>query len=78
VNPGGPWNGWSAYWLAWLALGFLVPELIALFTNPANTLSWQVWRLAGVGQPGAWSFAHFIVAAFCIWLAGHFVLGLWR
>lgn len=77
TQDGGPWNAWSLYWLLWMAVGFLVPEFWALFTNPANTLSAQVWHLAGVGNPGTWSFAHFTIAAFCIWLTGHFLFGWW-
>lgn len=79
MKPYGAWNAWSVYWLLWLGLGFLGPEMWALLTgNPDNTLSDQVWRLAGVGQGGGWSFAHFIVAAFCLWLLGHFVFAWWR
>ena len=75
---GSGWNGWSLYWLLWIGPLFLIPEFIALFTNPRNTLSYQVWHLAGVGQPGQWSFAHFVILAFCVWLSFHFVLGWFR
>ena len=76
----GDWNGWSFYWIVvWGLSGFLVPEMWALLTgHPENTLSDQVWRLAGVGNGGGWSFAHFVVAAFMVWLTGHFVWGLWH
>lgn len=74
----GGWNRWSVYWLIWAGVFFLGPEMYALFTNPSNTLSDQVWRLAGVGNGGGWSFAHFFVAAFCVWLCLHFIFGWFR
>ena len=70
-------NLYSLLWLLWL-VAFLVLEIYALVTNAYNTLSENVWRLTGVGQPGGWSFAHFMVAAFCLWLACHFVFGWFR
>lgn len=76
------WNTWSIYWLLWLAIGFCVPEFWALGTgHPENTLSEQVWHLTGqTGAAGTahWTFAHFVVAAFCVWLAGHFVFHWWH
>jgi hypothetical protein len=73
------WNGWSAYWLFWLGVGFLVPESIALFTgHPENTLSEQVWHLSEQGARGGWTFGHFMVAAFVVWLAFHLILGWFR
>jgi len=74
----GAWNWWSVYWLIWLGVFFMVPEMWALFTNPANTLSDQVWRLTGQGVSSQWSFAHFVVLAFCVWLLGHMAFGWWR
>lgn len=74
----GHWNLWSVYWLLWLLVGFLVPELVALFTNPDNTLSDQVWRLIGLNGHDPWNFARFFVAAFMVWLTLHFVLGWFR
>lgn len=76
---GSPWNGFSIYWLCWLGIGFLVPEMWALITGrPQDTLSAQVWNLTGQGTTNGWNFAHFVVAAFCVWLLGHFVFGWWR
>lgn len=79
---------WTTYWTAWFSVmagTFLVPELYALFTNPANTLSANVWRMEGFvpGQSIAgWSFAHFAFTGVLIllfaWLIGHFGWGLWR
>lgn len=73
------WNGWSIYWAFWLGVLFLVPETFALWTgHPENTLSEQVWHLTEQGARGGWTFAHFMVAAFCVWLLFHFVLGWFR
>jgi hypothetical protein len=70
------------YWLAWLALGFGIPEGIALATgHPGNTLSDTVWHWCDV-TPGStlghWTFLHIVLAALMFWLSGHFVLGIWR
>jgi hypothetical protein len=79
---------WKLYWALW-ALGtfasFLIPELIAVFTNPKNTLSWTVWDLEG-GNPGdpigAWTTAHVLLGGallvVLVWLIGHLVFGIWR
>ncbi len=79
------WNGWSWYWIAgWFGLGFLIPELYALATNPKNTLSYQIWHMEGIGlsglaqNPANWSFGHYMIFAMMVWLFGHFVFGLWR
>ena len=67
-------TGWSWYWLLWLAVGFGVPETIALVTgHPERTLSYQVWQLEGA----AGSIVQFVLGAFLIWLFGHLVLHLW-
>jgi hypothetical protein len=74
----GKWDAASVYWALWLGVGFLVPELYWLFKNPVNTLSYQVWRMGQVGSGHPWTFAHYFIAVFMLWLLGHFVLGLWR
>jgi hypothetical protein len=62
------WNGWSIYWLAWIAVGFLPVELYALFSgHPENTLSDQVWHAEGIGA----TFVRYFVGAFTFWLAFH-------
>ena len=74
-------TGWQWYWLCWLLAGFAVPEMIALVTNVRNTLSYTVWGWFGVqeGVPiSHWTFLHFLLMAFMVWLAFHFVLGIWR
>jgi hypothetical protein len=64
------WNGWSAYWGAWIILGFCVPEFYCLFRGkPQNTLSYQVWHLEGNGA----TFARYFVFAFLLWLLIHMV-----
>lgn len=73
-------NGWTAYWAFWLFGGFLGPELYAVFTNPKNTLSWQVWRLEG--PLNRWGFDHYavsvLVVGLAVFLVGHFVWGIFR
>ena len=82
-------SAWSlAYWPAYLAAAavlLLVPEIYALVTNHANTLSDYVWRMLRVrpGQAvGAWDAARLLTfGAWCTavaWLTGHFWFGLWR
>ena len=62
------WNAWSIYWLLWIAVGFVAPELYALVTgHPENTLSYQFWRLEGQGA----TFGRWFVGSFFFWLAFH-------
>lgn len=74
------WNGASLYWLVWVFGGFFAPELYWVFTNPKNTLSYQVWHLEG--PLNRWSFGHYAIAVLVVGLAvflvGHFVWGLFR
>jgi hypothetical protein len=66
------YNGWSLYWLLWIAVGFCVPEFYSLLKGkPQNTLSYQVWHLEGNGA----TFARYFVFAFLLWLLIHMV---WR
>lgn len=63
-------------WLLWIA-AFAAIEFSALgIGRPQDTLSEFVWRIEDVGGP--FTFARYFVAAFCIWLAGHFIFGFWR
>lgn len=75
----GTWNWASLYWLTWLMAGFLPLELWALFSgNSQDTLSDNVWRLVGLNNGSAWTFAHFLVAVLMVWLLFHFVFGWFR
>jgi uncharacterized membrane protein YhaH (DUF805 family) len=70
------------YWAAFLLLGFLVPETIALIRRrPQDTLSDTVWRWCEV-TPGStmahWTALHVFVALFMGWLWFHIVFGIWR
>ena len=72
--------GW--YWLSWMVLGFGVPETIAFVRHrPQDTLSEWVWKVCDV-TPGStvfyWTFLHFLLAAFMVWLSGHMILRIWR
>lgn len=76
---GSGWNWASLYWLIWMGIGFLPLEMWALFSgNPQDTLSDQVWRLTGQGTTTTWTFGHYMILVFCIWLLGHFAFGWWR
>lgn len=68
---GDQWNVWSIYWLIWL-LAFLGPELYAVFANPYNTLSWQVWHLEGTGWSFWRFFFTFVSLGLGVFLTGHF------
>lgn len=79
-------NWFSLYWLGWL-MAFLVPEFWALFTNPANTLSEEVWSIESLNanQPfdfAMWTDTHWAVALLVwmlwLWLSLHFPFGLLR
>jgi hypothetical protein len=64
------YNWWSLYWLIWISVLFLCPEMYALTTgNPQNTLSYQVWNLEGTGA----TFWRYFVFAFLLWLLIHMV-----
>lgn len=66
------WNWATAYWIAWITIGFLPLEIWALASRkPQYTLSDQVWHLEGQGA----SFARYFVFAFLLWLLVHMV---WR
>jgi hypothetical protein len=63
-------------WVIWIAAFFAI-EMSALFTGHSQfSLSELTWRLERVHH--GWTFARFLVAAFCLWLAGHLVWGLWK
>lgn len=80
------WNLMTIYWLVvWFALGFGVPETIALATgHPENTLSEQVWHIEGLGnrvpfwEPWHWTPAHWAIFIGMVWLSGHFDFHIWR
>lgn len=68
----GSLSDWGAFWISWLAFGFLVPELYGVIVNPADTLSDNVWHLEALdlGHPfdfAAWTPLHFAVAI-VVWL----------
>lgn len=76
----------SLYWLGWI-LAFLIPELIMVFTNSANTLSEEVWALEHLNkaQPfdfAMWTDTHWAVAVVLwllfLWLCVHIPFGLFR
>lgn len=77
----------SAYWALWLVLGFLVPELYFVATNPAGTLSDTVWSFENLNasQPfdfAMWTSTHWAVALtvwlLFAWLSLHLPFGLLR
>lgn len=79
-------NAWSWYWLAWVA-AFLGPELYAVFSNAADSLSENVWHLEDLNksQPfdfAMWTDVHWAVACLVwvlfLWLSLHIPFGLFR
>lgn len=75
-------NGWSLYWALWIAIGFGVPESIALASKHyQNTLSDTVWKWCEVtpgSTVGHWTALHVFLALFLLWLTGHMVFAIWR
>lgn len=71
-------TGFTVAWIVWAGM-FVVVEGIALVNKSKDdTLSEHVWSIFKVRQqPTKWSFARFFLAAFMVWLSGHFVLGWW-
>lgn len=65
-------------WLAW-GLVFLLIEGRALTNKQADdTLSEHVWKWFTVrGKNARWTFQRFFLAAFMVWLSGHFIFGWW-
>lgn len=83
----GSLSDWGAYWLAWIAAGFLVPEIYGLVVNPHWTLSDNVWSLEHLnrGHPldfAAWTPMHYAVAIVVwllfLWLSLHLPFGWLR
>lgn len=67
---------YGVLWLVWI-LSFFAIELSALWTgHNAYTLSAFTWRLEKLG--GTWTFVRYFVAAFCLWLSAHLILGWFR
>lgn len=63
-------NAWSWYWVFWITVEFGAPEGYALWKNPKNTLSWQVWDAESFGGTPV----RILVAVFCTWLLVHMTL----
>lgn len=64
-------------WGLW-ALAFAVIEGIGLANKKkGDTLSEHVWKIFKVRESKAWTFGRFFLAAFMVWLSGHFVFGWW-
>ena len=77
--------GW--YWVAWIFIGFGVPEAYWLVRNHLNTLSDQFWGLEhlDLGHPfdfAEWTPLHYILGVvlitFFLWLFLHLTFGLIR
>ena len=71
----------SDYWpwfLIAVSLAFLAPEIVALFTNTANTLSDYAWRELHVNadvkfgtQNAAWLLSLGVWGVFVFWITEH-------
>jgi hypothetical protein len=77
----------TAYWAVWIFVLFLAPELYFVFTNPAGTLSENVWALEDLNksQPfdfKMWTATHWSISALVwllfLWLSLHLPFGLLR
>ena len=71
------------YTIIWAAIGIVggITELVAILNRrDGDTLSEHVWRIARVDDPRptplVWTIRG-LIAAVCIWLAGHFAMGWW-
>ena len=75
-------SGWSWYWLAWVLIGFGIPEGVAIFRNqtvgPGNrlrTLSQNVWKLFKIKDEEGWHWRRALLAIGMVWLLVHMVAG---
>lgn len=67
---------YSVLWVLWV-LSFCAIEFTALLSgHPEGTLSEKIWALERLHH--AWTFTRFFIAAFCLWLSLHMVLGVFR
>jgi hypothetical protein len=75
----------AIYWGVWITM-FLVPEIVAVFRNPADTLSDNWWALEhlSVTRPyfTDWTWQHWAMASVVwglfAWLSVHLPFGLLR
>lgn len=77
--------GW--YWIAWVVLGFGIPEAYGIIKNVKDTLSFQFWGLEHLDfnhpldfaewTPFHW-FIGIILLGFVAWLFVHLVFGYIR
>lgn len=74
-----PSEFFSWWWAAWLAIGFGVPEALALARKKTgDTLSEHVWRVAGIKGFKIKRFVKWrrlALLTLLAWLAGHFLGG---
>jgi hypothetical protein len=71
-------SGWEWYWLAFLLIGFGVPEAIALARREkGDTLSESVWKWFAIRKgKGHFKWARRgVLALFLGWLTVHFLTG---
>lgn len=63
------------WWITWIAIGFGVPESVALITGQSQrTLSAHVWAAEGHGP----TIVRYLVLAFCVWFTLHMVFREFR
>lgn len=65
------------YWIAWIVLGFGVPEFYAIFRGEyQNTLSDNTWAWFSIrGKGRFWRLRRFALASFLFWLSLHLLTG---
>lgn len=70
------------YWFLWLAVGFGIPEGIAIARHRTeDTLSGTVWHWCDVAPGNTlahWSALHLFLAFILLWLFLHLVFGIFR
>lgn len=74
----------AIYWGVWITM-FLIPEIAAIFINPADTLSdnwWAIEKLSVSHPYSGWTWQHWAMAGVVwvlfVWLSGHLPFGWWR
>jgi hypothetical protein len=79
-------TGWGWYWVSWIFVGFLAPELYWVFVNAKNTLSDKFWGFEGMDTKHPFDFAEWLPVHYAIgivllalffWLLFHLIFGLW-
>lgn len=69
--------GYTIAWIAWFVFFGATEGRALLNKGKGDTLSEHVWRWFNVADEPRWTFKRFALAAFMVWLSGHFIFGIW-